>query len=307
VAAKESSAAARTIELSRLIDAPRTRVFEAWTTPEHLASWWGPMGFDTSTSVFEFRVGGIWRFVMHGPDGRDYDNEIAFDAIAPNERIAYRHSGENPEPVRFVTVASFAEEAGKTRVTLTMEFESVEECARVKRDVGAEEGGRQTLARLAAHTSQGSAYDLVIRRELDAPVELVWRCWTEADLLALWWAPDPVRTEVHALDPWPGGALAFSMTLPDGRVERGDGVFLEVAPNRRIAFTDALQAGWRPSTSPFITAVATMAEHDGRTRYVVRVFHRSAEDRDRHEAMGFFEGWNTCITQMEQLARSLRT
>ncbi len=64
---------------TRVFNAPRALLFEAWTQPRHLAQWWGPNGFSISTHSFDFRPGGIWRFVMHGPDGRVYQNRITFD------------------------------------------------------------------------------------------------------------------------------------------------------------------------------------------------------------------------------------
>ena len=61
----------RSIIGTRVFDAPRDLMFSAWTDPKHLAQWWGPNGFTTiTTSAFEFRPGGVWRFIMHGPDGR---------------------------------------------------------------------------------------------------------------------------------------------------------------------------------------------------------------------------------------------
>jgi hypothetical protein len=62
----------------REFDAPRDLVFDAWTDPKHLAQWWGPNGFTTTTMSFDLRPGGVWRFVMHGPDGRDYQNRITW-------------------------------------------------------------------------------------------------------------------------------------------------------------------------------------------------------------------------------------
>ncbi len=86
----------------REFDAPRDLVFSAFTDPKHLAQWWGPNGFTTTTSSFEMRPGGIWRFVMHGPDSRDYQNRITFDEVVPPERLVYRHGGgEDVEPVQF--------------------------------------------------------------------------------------------------------------------------------------------------------------------------------------------------------------
>ena len=83
----------RSIIGKRVLDAPRALVFSMWTDPEHLAQWSGPNGFTTTTRTFDFRPGGVWRFVMHGPDGRDYQNRITLDEITPPERIVYRHDG----------------------------------------------------------------------------------------------------------------------------------------------------------------------------------------------------------------------
>ena len=82
-------------------DAPRTLVWQAWSDPKYLSQWWGPNGFTTTTSAFDMRPGGVWRFVMHGPDSRNYDNRITFDEIVKPERIRYHHGGgEDVEPVQ---------------------------------------------------------------------------------------------------------------------------------------------------------------------------------------------------------------
>jgi uncharacterized protein YndB with AHSA1/START domain len=141
---------ARSIVGTRVFDAPRALVFSAFTDPKHLAQWWGPDGFTTTTSAFEFKPGGIWRFVMHGPDGRDYQNRITFDEIVPNERIAYRHAGgDDVEPVQFKQVISFEEIDGKTKLTWHSTFPTAAERARVIKEYGADKGLMQTMARLA--------------------------------------------------------------------------------------------------------------------------------------------------------------
>lgn len=139
---------------TRVLDAPRELVFSVWADPKHLAQWWGPNGFTTTTSVFEFRTGGDWRFVMHGPDGRDYENRITFDEIVRPERIAYHHGGgDDVEPVQFNTVVTFEDLGGKTRLTMRGQFPSAEERARVIREYGADKGLVQTLARLADYVA----------------------------------------------------------------------------------------------------------------------------------------------------------
>jgi uncharacterized protein YndB with AHSA1/START domain len=139
----------RCIVGTRVFDAPRELVFSAWTDPKHLAQWWGPNGFTTTTSAFDMRPGGVWRFVMHGPDGRDYQNRITFDEVVPPERIAYRHGGaDDVEPVQFKTTVVFEDLGGRTRLTWRGEFPSAAERDRVIKEYGADKGLLQTMARL---------------------------------------------------------------------------------------------------------------------------------------------------------------
>src|SRR5487761_2387724 len=153
VAAKSESREAieaRSIIFVRTFDAPRALVFSAFSNPLHLAQWWGPNGFTTTNHAFEFRPRGVWRFGMHGPDGRDYQNRITFDEIVAPERILYRHSGgEGVEPVQFKQVLTFEDLGGKTRLTWHGTFPSAEERARVINGYGADKGLAQTMARLA--------------------------------------------------------------------------------------------------------------------------------------------------------------
>lgn len=151
----------RAIIGSRLFAAPRDLVFAAFTDPKHLAQWWGPHGFTTTTSAFDFRPGGEWRHVMHGPDGRDYQNRIVFDEIVRPERIAYHHpGGSDVEPVRFSQRLTFENLGGnQTRLIWHGTFASAEERARVIKDYGADKGVVQTMARLAGYVETMTASD----------------------------------------------------------------------------------------------------------------------------------------------------
>jgi uncharacterized protein YndB with AHSA1/START domain len=139
----------------REFDAPRALVFEAFTDPKHLAQWWGPNGFSTTTSGFDMRPGGVWRFVMHGPDGRDYQNRITFEVVQPPERLVYRHGGgEDAEPVQFRQTIVFEDLGGRTRITWRGEFESAAARDRIIKDHGADKGLEQTMARLADYIAK---------------------------------------------------------------------------------------------------------------------------------------------------------
>lgn len=136
----------REIGSTRIFDAPRDLVWKAWTDPEHLGKWWGPNGFTTTTKKFELKPGGEWLFVMHGPDGTDYRNDITFTAVVEPERIEYDHG---PSPVFHTTVILEEEDAGKTRLTMTALFPTAAERNRTVEKFGAIEGMKQTLGRLA--------------------------------------------------------------------------------------------------------------------------------------------------------------
>jgi uncharacterized protein YndB with AHSA1/START domain len=152
----------------------------------------------------------------------------------------------------------------------------------------------------------GERTDLVITRLLKAPRAKLWRAWTDPQLLKEWWCPKPWTTEVLAFDLRPGGAFHTFMKGPDGGISDNPGSFLDVVPQQRLVFTSMLVAGWRPNTPwmPF-TAVITMADESGGTRYVATVMHPDQATSDKHEAMGFHEGWGTCIEQLDVLAGGL--
>lgn len=138
------------IEITRLLDAPRELVWECFTDPKHLAHWWGPDGFSITTHSHAARKGGMWDFIMHGPDGTDYDNLIAYTEVTKPERLVYEHRDPNGD-IHFHAVITLTAEGKKTRVVLRSRFPSMEARDLVIRDFGAVEGGKQTLDRLGAY------------------------------------------------------------------------------------------------------------------------------------------------------------
>jgi uncharacterized protein YndB with AHSA1/START domain len=141
----------REIVLSRVFDAPRELVFEAWTDPEGLAQWFGPKGFVTKTHEIDVRVGGLWRFEMRAPNGTCYPNRIEYLEIKKPERLVMDHGSDvDDDPRRFrVTITFDAQSDGKTVVTMRQLLPN-----KAQRDAaigfGAVELGYQTLDKLAA-------------------------------------------------------------------------------------------------------------------------------------------------------------
>lgn len=141
----------REIVVSRVIDAPRELVFEAFTEVRHLSRWWGPHGFTTTTRTFEFRVGGTWDFVMHGPDGTDYREWITWTKLIPPERIELVHGEYRGDPNAFVSVLAFEPVGASTRIEMRTVFPTAALRDDAIEKYHAIEGGQQTLADLAAY------------------------------------------------------------------------------------------------------------------------------------------------------------
>src|SRR4249919_4186384 len=149
-----SVTAGREIVISKVISAPRALVFEAFTEVRHLSRWWGPDGFTTTTRGFEFRVGGEWDFVMHGPDGTDYQEWISWTEIAPPERIALVHGESRGDPNAFESVITFAPERAATRIEMRTVFPTKHLRDEAVEQYHAIEGGQQTLGNLAHYVAE---------------------------------------------------------------------------------------------------------------------------------------------------------
>ncbi len=137
----------RELSITRLLDAPRELVFEVWTNPEHIKHWWGPNGFTNTIHSMDVRPEGVWDFIMHGPDGRDYKNKIIFHEIIRPERITYTHV---TGPVFDVTV-DFVAQGDKTLLTMHSVFVSAEQLTKVIKEFKADEGMKQNMDRLQAY------------------------------------------------------------------------------------------------------------------------------------------------------------
>jgi uncharacterized protein YndB with AHSA1/START domain len=149
-------------------------------------------------------------------------------------------------------------------------------------------------------------HELVLTRLIDAPRAKLFRCWTEPKLLQQWFGPAPYTTPVAEVDLRVGGASNMVMRSPDGHEIPCPGTYLEIVPDRKLVFTDAYTGDWVPKNGkPFMTAIITFDDEDGKTRYTARVRHWSADDKKTHEDMGFHSGWGQCADQLAALAKKI--
>lgn len=140
----------RTIVSTRVFNAPRPMVYQAFADPKQVVEWWGPHGFSTTVLEMDLRPGGKWRIVMHGPDGTNYPNEMTITAVVPNERIELDLVGgkEGAEPVYMHKTITWQDEGGGTRLTLRNEFGSRELRDENVRTYGSVQGARDLFERL---------------------------------------------------------------------------------------------------------------------------------------------------------------
>jgi len=305
-----SATSDREIASTRVFDAPRDLVFEAWTSPEHVAQWWGPNGFTTITQSMDVRPGGAWIFVMHGPDGTDYKNHIVYREVVRPERLVYDHvSG----PLFQATVL-FEAEGDKTRIRMTMVFETAELRKRVAEEFGAEQGLEQTLDHLGQHVAKLAAEQFVISREFDAPRELVFAAWTEPERLAQWWGPKGFTLKVANLDLRPGGMFHYGMVGPDGSEMWGKFVYREIAPPERIvlvnSFSDENAGTTRHPMAPTWPAemlnVVTFTARGEKTLLTLRSRAYNATEEERVTFKAGFASMNGGFTgTFDQLAEYL--
>ena len=142
----------REVVITRVFDAPRELVFQAWTDPQHLARWWGPKGWTNPVCEVDLRLGGTWRIVMRAPDGGEYPCGGVYREIVPPERLVFTNiamdKDDNPL-LDGLTTVTFAEESGKTKLTLRTRATGLVPYAPRMLE-GMEAGWTQSLERLAA-------------------------------------------------------------------------------------------------------------------------------------------------------------
>ncbi len=148
--------------------------------------------------------------------------------------------------------------------------------------------------------------DLSFTRTLNAPRALIWECWTTPEHIKHFFVPKPHSIESCEIDLRVGGRFNTVMNV-EGHLMDNKGVYLEVVERTRLVFTDTYTEGWVPVPDPFMTAILDLEDDgNGGTIYTATARHRSPEAKKTHEDMGFFDGWGTVATQLEEYAQSLK-
>jgi uncharacterized protein YndB with AHSA1/START domain len=290
---KSSSAvgeARQELVLTRILGAPRSLVFKAWTDVNQMARWWGPRGFTNPVCELDVRPGGLIRIDMRGPNGTIYPMKGVFHEIVEPERLVFTSTAledEHGKPLlEILNTITFEDFNGLTK--LTMHARLVSKDFQLTPQVlaalsGMEQGWSESLYRLADELNnvfKASVADreIVISRVFDAPREVVWDAWTDPKQVVQWWGPRGFTTTIHEMDVRPGGAWRHTMHGPDGANYPGKSVFSEVVKPERIVLTHSGGKEGGPGVN-FKSTWTFEAEGD-QTRVTIRMVFDSAEARE---------------------------
>jgi uncharacterized protein YndB with AHSA1/START domain len=156
--------------------------------------------------------------------------------------------------------------------------------------------------------------DLTFERIVDVPKELVWKAWTTPQLITKWFTPAPWQTVECEIDLRPGGNFYTLMRSPEGQDFPNQGCFLEIIENKKLVWTNALLAGFRPSPSSAtcgdeqadfkFTATIALESHPQGTKYTAIVIHSDEAGCKQHREMGFQEGWGAALDQLVAMIKT---
>lgn len=302
----------REIVMTRVFNAPRTLVFEAYTKPEHIVQWWGPRKYTTIVDKMDVTPGGVWRYIARAPDGNEHAFNGVYREIVPPGRLVSTFEFEGMPGHVAVETATFEEHEGSTKLTVTSVFQTAEDRDGTLQS-GMEAGAAETWDRLAEHLAtlaedkkhdrkkapaeKTADREIVITRVLNAPRELVFDAWTDPKHIGQWWGPRGFTTTIHEMDVKPGGVWRFIMHGPDGVDYKNRIVYIEIVKPERLVYTHGADEDADPGQ---FHVTVTFAEQGGRTKLTMRSLFPSAAERDRVVAFGAIEGGNQTLDSLEE-------
>ncbi len=313
----KGTAKANELLIVRVFDAPRERVWKAWTEPEQVKRWWGPKGFTAPVWKTDFRVGGRYLYCMRSPDGKDYWGTGVYREIVPPAKIVATDSFSDADgnvvpashygfaadfPLELVVTVTFEDLGGTTKMTLRHAGFP----AGPDRD-GAGQGWSESFDKLAvslSETSSGTDFaadrekrQVVMSRVFNAPRERLFRAYTDPKLIPRWWGPRRHTTTVEKMDVRPGGAWRYISRDPGGVEFAFNGVYQEIMPPERLVSTFEFEG----TRGHIVVDTATFEDLGRKTRLTVTSQFASVEDLEGMVGSGMEAGARETWDRLEEL------
>lgn len=307
------------LKLTRVYDAPLKAVWDAWTDVKQVAMWWGPRGFTLTTHSKDLKVGGTWRYTMHGPDGVDYPNVTHYLEIESHKRLVYDHGATDETPPMFRVTVLFSETPRGTKMDMTMTLPTPEAAEEARKFVK-RAGGEATWDRLGEFLTQRASGKecFVINRSFPVAREQMFQMWTKPEHFKRWLPPTGSAMEFIRADIRSGGDALYVMTSADGSKLYGSVQYRELRPPERIVYTQQFcDAQGKPARHPMaptwpetmVTVVTLTEEGPEQTR--VTVAWEPGADSNPVEIetfvkgrAGMTQGWTGSFDKLEALLDS---
>ncbi|HNB23056.1 MAG TPA: SRPBCC family protein [Candidatus Melainabacteria bacterium] len=303
------------IKIYREYDAPLAAVWEAWSTPEQIAEWWGPRGFTITTHSRDFRTGGTWKYTMHGPDKVDYENYTKYLEVDREKKLVYDHGGTETSNALFRVTVLFTPVNGKTRFDMTMTFPSAEAAETSTRFIK-KAGGEATWDRLAEFLEKKlhGKEKFVINRSFEAPIERMFDLWTTPAHLQQWACPAGFSMTYNHVDIKNGGSSFYTMTDGKEMSMHGRCQYIEIRKPDLIVYTQQfsdenekvvrhpMAATWPESMK---TTVQLSPESAERTRVTLTWEQDGNWSQEELETFtqaraGMTQGWTGSLDKLEE-------
>ncbi len=310
------------IQIIRIYDAPVKMVWDAWTDDKQVAQWWGPRGFSITTHAKDLRVGGFWKYTMHGPDGTNWENKTIYHEVEKYSRLVYDHGGGEDRPPLFRVTVNFKEIKGKTHMDMVMALESEEAAKQTKKFVK-DAGGNGTWDRLAEYLEKQETgkEKFVINRTFEAPINMVFDAWAKPEQFAQWLGPKGMSMQFLRADIKPGGSTFYKMTNGADLTMYGKAEYLEINRPNLIVYTQQfcdenekmsrhpLMPTW-PAT--MLTTVQFNEEFPNETRVTLTwEIHGPATPAELaafiKEKGGMTQGWTGSFDKLDDLFAKLKS
>jgi uncharacterized protein YndB with AHSA1/START domain len=310
--------AANEIRIIRVYNAPVSAVWSAWVEPAQVEQWWGPRGFTLTTHHKHVQTGGTWDYVMHGPDGKDYENNTVFHEVVDHVRMVYDHGANADQPPLFRVTALFSEAGGKTTLDMRMQFPSAEAAAQSRIFIKAA-GGETTWDRLGEYLEQRLHGEecFFINRSFEAPIDTLYQLWTEPRLFEQWLAPTGSTMQFLREGVAAGKSSFYCMQSAAGKMY-GRANYLELVRPSRLLYTqqfcDEHEGVTRHPMAPtwpetMLTQVEFTPETSRKTRITIRWAPTGKVTPEELATFvsaraGMSQGWTGSLDKLEELLGS---
>jgi uncharacterized protein YndB with AHSA1/START domain len=297
--------AVKSITITRIFDAPRKLVFEAWLDEKHLQQWWSPRGFTNPVCKVEGRAGGSILIHMAHPDFGEMPMGGKYEEVSPIDKIVFTTTAfpnsEGVPQLQGYNIVLFSDEGKKTKIVLTASIIKAGPGLEAAL-AGMDQGWSESLDRLGELVEDTSDREMSITRVLDAPRELVWKVWTDPAHVREWWGPNGFTNTIHKMDVSQGGEWLLTMHGPDGTDYPNHIRYLEIIKNERIIYDHG-----QPEDGGQFRTFVTFTPEGARTRVTMKGVFKTVEFKQMIvEKYGALEGQKQHFARMEDYVKKIR-